>query len=189
MKLALLALLFSLNVFAQEVVVPVVMETSMGTIEIELYESKAPKTVENFLKYVDDKFYDGTIFHRVIDGFMVQGGGMTPNMREKATRDPIQHEGNTGLSNDVGYLAMARTMDPHSATAQFFINVANNTRLNYSAPTDSGWGYVVFGKVTSGMDIVNQMKAVKTRTFAGHQNVPVDTITIKSVRRQTKKKK
>lgn len=186
MKLTLISLLFCLNVYAQEVVVPVVMETSLGTIQIDLYETKAPKTVQNFLKYVDDKFYDGTIFHRVIDGFMIQGGGMTPDMKEKKTGKPIKHEGNTGLSNEVGTIAMARTGDPHSATSQFFINVENNGRLDYSAPTPAGYGYVVFGKVSKGMDVVNRIKKVKTGSLGGHENVPMDTVIIKSVKRLTK---
>lgn len=183
MKIALFSLLFCLNAYAQEVVVPVVMETSMGTIQIDLYESKAPKTVQNFLNYVDDKFYDGTIFHRVINGFMIQGGGMTPDMKEKKTQKPIKHEGVT-LSNDTGTIAMARTNDPDSATSQFFINVENNTRLD---PTAVGNGYVAFGKVTKGMDVVTRIKMVETGNLSGHENVPMDTVLIKSVKRLKKK--
>lgn len=186
MKTILFGLLLALNVSAQEVVVPVVMETSMGTIEIDLFETKAPRTVANFLKYVDEKFYNDTIFHRVIDGFMIQGGGFTKSMKEKPTHDPIRHEGNTNLSNDVGVLAMARTNDPHSATAQFFINVENNSRLNHLGPTESGWGYVTFGKVTKGMDVVNMIKKVKTGTNGGHENVPVKPVVIKSIHRKKK---
>lgn len=185
MKLALVSLLFCFSVFAQEAIVPVVIETSLGTIELELNESKAPKTVGNFLKYVDDKFYDGTIFHRVISSFMIQGGGMTPNMKEKTTRAAIPHEGKTG-SNTVGTIAMARTGDPHSATAQFFINVEDNTRLDHTAQTPAGWGYVVFGKVTKGMDIVNRIKMARTGRIQGHDDVPMDTILIKSIRRKQK---
>ena len=187
MKFVIFTLLFAFNLHAQEVVVPVVMETSMGTIEIDLYESKAPTTVANFLPYVDDRFYDGTIFHRVMDGFMIQGGGFTKNMREKPnSRAAIRHEGNTNLSNEIGVIAMARTNDPHSATAQFFINVADNRRLDHVGPTASGWGYVTFGKVTKGMDVVNQIKAVKTGTSNGHENVPVTAIIIKSIGRKKK---
>lgn len=162
----------------------VVMETSHGSIEIELFEDKTPKTVANFLKYVDDKFYDGTIFHRVINNFMIQGGGFNAKMEEKKTRDPIKNEANNGLKNDTATLAMARTNDPHSATAQFFINVADNGFLNHTAQTPAGWGYAVFGKVTNGMHVVNRIKMVKTGNLNGHSDVPMDTVTIKSVRRK-----
>ena len=153
----------------------------MGEIEIELDHDKAPKTAENFEQYAKDGFYDGTVFHRVINGFMIQGGGFEPGMSQKPTRDPIENEANNGLKNDAGTIAMARTPDPHSATAQFFINVSNNDFLNFTAPTANGWGYCVFGKVVNGMDIVNQIKEQPTTTKAGHQDVPVDDIVIEKV--------
>ena len=154
------------------------MQTSMGTIDIELDHEKAPKTAENFEQYVKDGFYDGTVFHRVINGFMVQGGGMEPGMSQKQTRAPIENEANNGLKNEIGTLAMARTPDPHSATAQFFINVANNDFLNFSSPTPNGWGYCVFGKVVNGMDVVDKIKTQPTTSKMGHQDVPVDDIII-----------
>ena len=138
------------------------LKTSMGSIVLELYPDKAPKTVENFLQYVKDGQYKGTIFHRVISGFMIQGGGFTPDYAQKKTRAPVQNEANNGLKNDVGTVAMARTPDPHSASAQFFINHKNNDFLNYSAPTPQGWGYCVFGKVVKGMDVVNKIAALET---------------------------
>lgn len=159
----------------------VVMETSHGPIEIELFADKAPATSANFLKYVNDKFYDGTIFHRVINGFMIQGGGFSEKMEEKKTGTPIKNEANNGLGNDTGTVAMARTNDPHSATAQFFINVENNSSLNHTSQTGNGWGYAVFGKVTEGMHVVNRIKMVKTGNLGGHQNVPMDPIVIKKV--------
>ncbi|MBI5277298.1 MAG: peptidylprolyl isomerase [Burkholderiales bacterium] len=158
--------------------------TSMGDIVVEVYPDKAPRTAANFLQYVKDGHYNGTIFHRVIDGFMIQGGGFDAGMNEKKTRPPIAHEGAEssakGLKNQVGYLAMARTPDPNSASAQFFINVKDNERLNYSAPTASGWGYTVFGKVVSGMDVVNKIKAVPTGNAGMHQNVPVTPVVVTS---------
>ena len=154
------------------------LTTSMGTIDIELDHEKAPKTAENFEQYVKDGFYDGTIFHRVINGFMVQGGGMEPGMNQKQTRSPINNEADNGLKNDIGTIAMARTSDPHSATAQFFINVSNNDFLNFSSPTPHGWGYCVFGKVVDGMDVVNKIKEQPTGNSMGHQDVPNDDITI-----------
>jgi len=154
------------------------MQTSLGVIEIELDNEKAPATAANFEKYVKDGFYDGTIFHRVIDGFMIQGGGLEPGMKEKQTHAPIQNEANNGLKNERGTLAMARTRDPHSATAQFFINVANNNFLNHSSPTIDGWGYCVFGKVTNGMDVVDKIKGVATSSKGFHQDVPVDDVII-----------
>ncbi|WP_455207113.1 peptidylprolyl isomerase [Kaarinaea lacus] len=154
------------------------MKTSLGTIDIELDHEKAPKTAANFEQYVKDGFYDGTVFHRVINGFMVQGGGFEPGMSQKQTRATIENEANNGLKNDVGTIAMARTPDPHSATAQFFINVAKNDFLNFTAPTANGWGYCVFGKVVNGMDVVNQIKTQPTTSKAGHQDVPVDDIII-----------
>ena len=154
------------------------MKTSLGTIDIELDHEKAPKTAANFEQYVKDGFYDGTVFHRVINGFMVQGGGFEPGMSQKQTRATIENEANNGLKNDAGTIAMARTPDPHSATAQFFINVAKNDFLNFTAPTANGWGYCVFGKVVNGMDVVNQIKTQPTTSKAGHQDVPVDDIII-----------
>ena len=162
---------------------PVVeMITSMGTVRIELYPDKAPKTVENFLQYTKDRFYDGTVFHRVIPGFMVQGGGFTPEMEQKKTRDPVANEAQNGLKNETGTLAMARTSNPHSATAQFFINVSNNEFLNFTGPTQQGFGYTVFGRVTQGMDVVNKIVATPTGNRSGHQNVPLKPIVIQSMR-------
>ena len=157
------------------------MKTSLGTIEIELDHDKAPKTAANFEQYVKDGFYDGTVFHRVIKGFMIQGGGFEPGMSQKETRATIENEANNGLKNDIGTIAMARTPDPHSATAQFFINIANNDFLNFTAPTANGWGYCVFGKVVNGMDVVDQIKNQPTTSKAGHQDVPVDDIVIEQV--------
>lgn len=178
----ILSLLFSSTVFGKSPVVQ--METNMGTIEVELDEAKAPLTVKNFLSYVDEKFYDGLIFHRVINGFMIQGGGYNEKMVEKKTREPIKNEAKNGLKNTTGSIAMARTTDPDSATAQFFINVNDNSSLDYPSP--DGHGYAVFGKVTSGMHVVNRIKMVKTGQLAGHSDVPMDTVVIKSVRRKTK---
>jgi peptidyl-prolyl cis-trans isomerase B (cyclophilin B) len=152
--------------------------TSLGDITLELDAQKAPATVENFLGYVDSGFYDGTIFHRVIDGFMVQGGGFEPGMKQKPTRAPIQNEAANGLKNDRYTIAMARTNDPHSATAQFFINVKDNDFLNHTAPTPQGWGYCVFGKVVEGQDVVEKIKAVKTGRSGMHQDVPQQDVLI-----------
>jgi cyclophilin family peptidyl-prolyl cis-trans isomerase len=160
----------------------VVMETSAGNIKIELFDDKAPITVQNFLKYVDDKHYDGTIFHRVIPNFMVQGGGMMPGLKEKPTRDAIKNESTNNLSNMRGTLAMARTPRPDSATAQFFINLKDNDFLDRAKARD-GVGYCVFGKVIEGMDVVDKIKDVKTATQGMHENVPVEDVVIKSVRR------
>ena len=154
------------------------LHTSLGTITLELDAEKAPKTVDNFLQYVRDGFYDGTIFHRVIDGFMIQGGGMEPGMGQKATRAPIENEAGNGLKNEAYTVAMARTPNPNSATAQFFINVANNSFLNFSAPTPQGYGYAVFGRVVEGTEVVDQIKKVKTGNRAGHQDVPLEDIVI-----------
>lgn len=154
------------------------LQTNFGTIDIELDFDKAPKTAANFQQYVEEGFYDGVIFHRVIDGFMIQGGGFTPDMNQKDTRDPIENEADNGLTNDEGTVAMARTMDPHSASAQFFINVKNNSFLNHTGKNTQGWGYCVFGKVVNGMDVIKQIKAVKTGSRAGHQDVPVDPVII-----------
>jgi cyclophilin family peptidyl-prolyl cis-trans isomerase len=159
----------------------VVVETSLGKFKIELNEKKAPLTVKNFLKYVDDKFYDGTIFHRVIPNFMVQGGGFEPGLKQKRAKDPIKNEASNGLTNDRGTIAMARTSDPDSATAQFFVNVVNNKFLNQS---DDNPGYAVFGKVTEGMDVVDKIVKVATESRNGQQNVPVDDVVIKSIRRE-----
>jgi peptidyl-prolyl cis-trans isomerase B (cyclophilin B) len=155
----------------------ITLHTNLGDITIELNPEKAPKTCANFKQYVEDGFYDGTIFHRVINNFMIQGGGMTADMKQKSTRTPIENEADNGLANDVGTIAMARTSDPHSATAQFFINVKDNDFLNHSGKNSQGWGYCVFGKVTDGMDVVNKIKVVKT----GAQDVPQETITIERV--------
>ncbi|MEJ2155470.1 MAG: peptidylprolyl isomerase [Desulfobacteraceae bacterium] len=154
------------------------LETSMGDILLELDEEKAPKTAANFLEYVKSGHYDGTIFHRVIDGFMIQGGGMTPNMDEKPTGSPVENEADNELKNDAYTIAMARTTDPHSATAQFFINVKNNDFLNHTEKTDQGWGYAVFGKVAKGHGVVNKIKGVDTGRFGMHQDVPVEPIKI-----------
>ncbi len=154
-------------------------QTSQGDFVVELQADKAPKTVENFLRYVADKHYDGTIFHRVIDGFMVQGGGFTPAMVQKPTRAPIPLEANNGLKNDVGTIAMARTGNPNSATSQFFINVANNASLN--APQPDGFGYAVFGKVVSGMDVIDKIRQTPTGNQNGFQNVPTTPVSIQSV--------
>ena len=174
-KLCLLAagLLLSLSAIANPTLE---MKTSQGTIVIELYSDKAPKTVENFLQYAKDGFYSGTIFHRVIDGFMIQGGGMEPNMKEKPTRPPIQNEAKNGLKNEPGTLAMARTRDPHSASAQFFINLKNNAFLDY--PGRDGWGYAVFGRVTKGMETVQKIGKVPT----GAADVPATPIIIESIK-------
>jgi peptidyl-prolyl cis-trans isomerase B (cyclophilin B) len=154
------------------------MQTSLGDFVLELDEAKAPDTVANFLQYVRDGFYDNTVFHRVINGFMIQGGGFEPGMKQKPTDAPIENEANNGLKNTKYTLAMARTNDPHSATAQFFINVSDNDFLNHSAPTPQGWGYAVFGKVVEGQDIVDQIKGVKTGSKGFHQDVPVDDVII-----------
>lgn len=160
---------------------PVVeLDTNMGAIVIELNEEKAPKTVENFLNYVKSGHYDGTIFHRIIDGFMIQGGGMDAEMNEKATNAPVENEADNGLKNDKGTIAMARTQDPHSATSQFFINVKDNDSLNHSGKNMQGWGYTVFGKVTSGMDVIDKMRGVPTGRFGMHADVPNEPVVINS---------
>lgn len=180
--LTLFVLIFSFSLYAKNPVV--VFETSMGSFEVELDEVKAPNTVKNFLSYVDSKFYDGTIFHRVINNFMIQGGGFDEKMSEKKTKAPIKNEAANGLSNAVGTLAMARTGNPHSATAQFFINVADNTYLNHRDTTEGGYGYAVFGKVVSGMHVINRIKTVKTGNIGPHSNVPMDAVVIKSAKRK-----
>ncbi len=159
----------------------VVLHTNFGPITIELDASKAPKTVENFLEYVNQGFYENTIFHRVIDGFMIQGGGFEPKMTNKKGLSPIQNEANTGLSNKIGTISMARTSDPHSASSQFFINVADNLFLDHKSPTPQGLGYCAFGQVTDGMDVVNKIAKVKTTSRAGHDDVPVEDVIIEKV--------
>jgi peptidyl-prolyl cis-trans isomerase B (cyclophilin B) len=154
------------------------LHTNMGTITLELNAEKAPITVENFLNYVKSGFFDGTIFHRVIDNFMIQGGGFEPGMNQKPTNDAIKNEADNGLKNEKYTIAMARTPNPHSATAQFFINVADNSFLNFTAQTPQGWGYCVFGKVTEGQEVVDQIKKVKTGSKGGHQDVPVEDVVI-----------
>ena len=161
----------------------VVLDTSKGKIVLELYLQKAPQTVVNFLGYVDAKFYDGTIFHRVIPKFMIQGGGFLPLMKRKPGKGPIKNEADKGLRNDRGTIAMARTGDPHSATAQFFINSANNSFLNHKNKTQQGWGYTAFGRVIKGMDVVGVISAVKTTKRGGHPDVPEVPVVIKSARR------
>jgi len=158
----------------------IVLHTNFGDIKIELNYEKAPVTAKNFEEYVTSGHYNGTIFHRVINGFMIQGGGFDAEMQQKATNDPIENEADNGLSNETGTLAMARTMDPHSASAQFFINVADNTFLNHTGKDMQGWGYCVFGKVVEGMEVVNQIKEVKTTSKAGHQDVPAEAVVIES---------
>jgi cyclophilin family peptidyl-prolyl cis-trans isomerase len=161
------------------------IKTSTGSFVLELYPESAPKTVANFLRYAKDGFYNGTIFHRVIDGFMIQGGGFDPDMRQKATRAPIENEAGiaikAGLMNETGTIAMARTPNPHSATAQFFINVKDNDFLNYREPSPQGYGYVVFGRVVEGMDTVVRISKVPTATIGPHQNVPQRAVVIQSV--------
>lgn len=154
------------------------LHTNHGVITLKLFTEEAPKTCANFVQYVKDGFYDNVIFHRVISNFMIQGGGFEPGMSQKTTRDPIENEANNGLSNKTGTVAMARTMDPHSASAQFFINVKDNDFLDHSAPTTQGWGYAVFAEVVDGMDVVNAIKGVKTTTRAGHQDVPAEDVII-----------
>lgn len=168
---------FSETIWAKN---PVVMiETNFGGIEVELEQQKAPLTVKNFLTYVNKKFYDGTIFHRVINGFMIQGGGFDEKMHQKKTDSPVKNEANNGLKNMTGSISMARTSDPHSATSQFFINVNDNSSLDYPSP--DGYGYTVFGKVISGMHVVNRIKMVRTGPLQGHENVPMDTVKILKV--------
>jgi peptidyl-prolyl cis-trans isomerase B (cyclophilin B) len=156
----------------------VLLTTNHGAITLELDDVKAPNTVANFVQYAKDGHYDNTIFHRVIDGFMIQGGGFEPGMKQKPTRAPVDNEAANGLKNDIYTVAMARTNDPHSATAQFFINIKNNDFLNFSSPNGNGWGYCVFGKVTDGTDVVDKIKAVKTGTSGFHQDVPVQDVVI-----------
>ncbi len=161
----------------------VTIETTEGIIKIELWADKAPKTVANFLRYVDDGFYENTIFHRVISDFMIQGGGHTVDMKQKKTRDPIKNEASPGLKNNRGTIAMARTNLIHSATSQFFINVEDNDFLNHKNQSPAGYGYAAFGQVVDGMDVVNQIKNVKTGSFGQHQDVPVTPVVIRSLKR------
>ena len=173
------ALTFAATGYAQTAAAPrVKLATSAGDIVVELDAAKAPKSVENFLQYVKDKHYDGTVFHRVIDGFMIQGGGFTADLQQKPTRAPIPLEASNGLKNDKYTIAMARTGNPNSATSQFFINVKNNDSLN--APNPDGYGYTVFGKVVAGTDVVDKIRAVATGNKGGMQNVPLEAVTIKS---------
>lgn len=154
------------------------LQTNYGDITLALFADKAPKTVENFLSYVNDGFYDNTIFHRVIDGFMIQGGGFEPGMEQKAVKSPVQNEANNGVANNKGTVAMARTNDPHSATAQFFINASDNSFLNFRSESGDGWGYCVFAEVTEGLDVVDKIRTVKTGNAGYHQDVPVEDVVV-----------
>jgi peptidyl-prolyl cis-trans isomerase B (cyclophilin B) len=180
--MALAASLFTaLPAMAQNAAPKVQLKTSMGDIVLELNEAKAPKTVANFIAYAEKGHFDGTVFHRVIPGFMIQGGGFEPGLKQKATDAPIENEANNGLKNDKYTVAMARTSDPHSASAQFFINVAGNDFLNFTSPTAQGWGYAVFGKVTAGQDVVDGIAGVATGNRGFHQDVPKDDVVIEKV--------
>ena len=159
----------------------VIIHTTFGDIKLALDAEKAPKTVANFLNYAGEGYYDGTIFHRVIDNFMIQGGGFDTDMQQQACGDPVDNEADNGLKNDFGTVAMARTTDPHSATAQFFINVKDNDFLNHSGKSMQGWGYTVFGKVIDGSEVLDKIRAVATGSSNGHQDVPVDPIIIETV--------
>jgi len=159
----------------------IVLHTTAGDITLELDHEKAPISAANFLEYARSGHYDGTIFHRVINNFMIQGGGFEPGLKQKSTGNPIQNEADNGLANDTGTIAMARTMDPHSATAQFFINVNDNNFLNHTSKDAQGWGYAVFGRVTDGMDVINTIKECRTGSKMGHQDVPEEDIVIESV--------
>ncbi|CAM2773569.1 MULTISPECIES: peptidylprolyl isomerase [Shewanella] len=159
----------------------ITLHTNFGDIKIALNHEKAPVTAENFQRYASEGFFDGTIFHRVIDGFMIQGGGFTEDMVQKRTHEPVKNEANNGLSNKVGTIAMARTSDPHSATAQFFINVNDNTFLDFKSESMQGWGYCVFGEVVEGMDVVNAIKGVNTGNRGMHQDVPLEAVVIQKV--------
>jgi peptidyl-prolyl cis-trans isomerase B (cyclophilin B) len=159
----------------------ITLHTNHGHIKLALNEEKAPQTAANFAQYASEGFFDGTIFHRVIDGFMIQGGGFTADMQQKPTNAPIKNEANNGLSNKTGTIAMARTSDPHSATAQFFINVNDNTFLDFKSESTQGWGYCVFGEVIEGMDVVNKIKEVSTGNRGMHQDVPLEAVVIEKV--------
>lgn len=180
---ALLSQLFILNpaIAADKTLPQVLIETNKGNIILELYPDKAPKSVENFLRYVNEGFYNDTIFHRVIPTFMIQGGGFTPDMRQKPTHDPIQNEADNGLRNQIGTVAMARTNDPHSASSQFFINVAQNSFLDFREKTDRAYGYAVFGRVINGMRVVNQIRQTKTGFNSGMGDVPLSPIIMTKV--------
>lgn len=178
--LAVLSLLPG-TIFANQTNPMIKLTTSKGEITIEMYPDEAPATVQNFLSYIESGFFDGLIFHRVIEGFMIQGGGFTPDMQQKQSGDPIQNEADNGLKNETGTLAMARTGDPHSATAQFFINLENNDFLNHTGKNPQGWGYTVFGKVTEGLDVVKQIGSVSTGRSGPYSDVPVEPVIIENV--------
>ena len=182
MKIFVILMLLTNLAFAANPVV--IIDSNLGEFEVELNEEKAPISVKNFLSYVDEKFYDGTIFHRVINNFMIQGGGFQEGMKEKKTRAPIKNEAANGLKNEVGTIAMARTSEPDSATAQFYINVNDNTSLDHQNPSPMGIGYAVFGKVTTGMHVLNRIKLVKTGSIGSFSDVPMDSVIIKSIRRK-----
>ena len=175
------ALLSPHDALAKKDATVVELHTNKGMIVVELDHAKAPVTAANFRQYAEEKFYDGTIFHRVIDNFMIQGGGLTPDMKEKKTRPPIKNEADNGLPNLKYSIAMARTADPDSATAQFFINTKDNTFLNYKAPRGNSWGYCVFGKVIEGRDVVDAVEKMKTRSAGGHDDVPVEPVIIEKM--------
>jgi peptidyl-prolyl cis-trans isomerase B (cyclophilin B) len=180
--LALSALIITLGVNdVTQAATQVKMQTTKGDITLTLDEKKAPQTVDNFVTYARNGYYDGTVFHRIIPGFMIQGGGFTPSMTEKGTRKPIQNEADNGLENNAGTIAMARTPDPHSATAQFFINLEDNDFLDFKTKTAQGWGYAVFGKVTEGMDVVRSIAQVSTGNRGMHENVPEEPVVIEKV--------
>jgi cyclophilin family peptidyl-prolyl cis-trans isomerase len=183
LAMVLMFLMISTAIFAAGNPV-VVMKTNMGDVEIELFQDKAPVTVANFLSYVNKGFYNGTIFHRVMGNFMIQGGGFTPGMKEKKTSSPIKNEANNGLKNLAGTVAMARTADVNSATSQFFINVLNNPSLDYKSSTSDGFGYCVFGKVIKGMDVVGKIRSVQTGTVGYFDDVPVKDVVIISIKRK-----
>ncbi|HUW35859.1 MAG TPA: peptidylprolyl isomerase [Rhodocyclaceae bacterium] len=187
-RLLLLAAGLTLSISALAANPVVEIETNQGRIVAEIYADKSPKTAANFLQYVKDGFYNGTVFHRVIDGFMIQGGGFTPDMKQKATRAPIINEADNGLKNTAGTLAMARTSDPNSATAQFFINLADNAFLDFKAPSGSAWGYAVFGRVTQGFDIVQKIGKLPTGNAGMFQDVPTKPVIIESVKLLSEKK-
>ncbi|MBK19939.1 MAG: cyclophilin [Rhodospirillaceae bacterium] len=178
---AFAAVFYTIGAFAADGSKRVKITTNLGVIEVELAPNEAPASVENFLNYAKAGFYDGTVFHRVIEGFMIQGGGFEKGLKKKDTKDPIQNEADNGLQNLVGTLAMARTNDPHSATAQFFINTADNHFLNHTDKSPRGWGYAVFGKVTSGMEVVRQIEGVQTGQLSGMGDVPLEEVVIEKV--------
>ena len=185
----LLSTTLSAHAKVKEKKVPVIIETSLGTIELELNNEKAPISVKNFLNYVDKKFYDGLVFHRVIDDFMIQGGGFNEKLQLKPTDAPITNEANNGLKNDLGTIAMARTPNPNSASSQFYINLKNNDFLNYKGPMPQDYGYAVFGKVTKGLDIVQKIGKVKTTSSNQMRDVPAEPVVIKSIRKKDSEKK